>query len=349
MTTAAVTGVRTRSRDGLTILFGAWLMIGLFVDGYVHNTRGEQLESFFTPWHGLLYSGFVAAALWITAPMFRAQGSIRERLAALPDGYAGGALGAFVFGVGGLADSIWHSVFGIEVDVEALLSPPHLVLFAGAMLILTTPARAAWRRSGRSQSLRGFLPALGSITLATLLVGFFFMYSSGLFDFHATAEFAALFADGARFAEHPFLFEVMAGFGVVARLFTTAVLMIPALVILRRWDPPRGTFTVLFTSYGAFMVVLETFRLPEMVAAAALTGVVADVLVARLAPRPDRPHAVRAFAAVVPAVLWLAHFALLAIAGNLGWPFELWGGVVIFAAGAGYLLSLLAVPPAAEA
>lgn len=66
----------------------------------------------------------------------------QRRSWALPDGYAAGALGVFVFGVGGIADSLWHTFFGVEVDLEALLSPAHLLLFAGATLILTTPVRA---------------------------------------------------------------------------------------------------------------------------------------------------------------------------------------------------------------
>lgn len=321
-------------------------MVGLLVDGYVHNTRGDQLESFLTPWHGLLYSGFLASALWITWPMFRASGSHRERLAALPDGYAAGAMGAVIFGIGGFADSVWHSILGIELDLEALVSPPHLVLFAGAMLILITPARAAWRRPGATDhTLRAFMPALMSVTLATLLVAFFFMYASGLYDFHATTMFATFFEPGGRFADDPFLQEVLNGSGVVARVLTTAFLMIPALLMLRRWSPPRGTFTVLFTTYTAFMLVLENFAIPAMVAAGCLTGVVADVLVARLDPRPDRPTAIRLFAAAVPATLWLLHFGVLAVVGVLGWPFVFWGGTVLFGAGTGYALSLLIAPP----
>lgn len=336
---------RPGSRDALTVAFGLWLMIGLLVDGYVHNTRGDQLESFLTPWHGLLYSGFLASALWITAPMFRTSGSLRAKVAALPDGYAAGALGVLVFGIGGLGDTVWHTLLGIEVDLEALLSPPHLVLFAGAMLILTTPARAAWRRPGRTIGLRAFLPALGSVTLATLLVGFFFMYSSGLYDFHATTRFIGEFAAGGLLVETPFLQEVLTSFGVVARLMTTVILMVPVLLLVRRWDVPRGSFTLLLTTYAVFMLVLGDFRLPTLVLAGLIAGLAADALVVQLGPGPTRPNAVRILGAAVPAVLWLAHFGLLAAAGDLGWPFTLWGGVVLFAAGTGYALSLLAVPP----
>lgn len=347
-TTPAATG-GTRPRDGITAALGAWLMIGLFVDGYVHNTAaGGELESFFTPWHALLYSGFAASAAWIALPMRHTAGPIRRRLAELPRGYAAGVVGVVVFAVGGLADSIWHSLLGIEVDLEALLSPPHLVLFAGAMLIVSTPARAAWYRPERAPGLRAFLPALASVTLSTLLVGFFLMYSSGMFDFHASARFAAVFDPGGTLAETPaFIHEVLSGFGVTARLLTTVVLMVPVILLVRRWTTPPGTFTILFTSYAAFMLVLVDFRTPALALAGPVAGIAADVLAARLRPSDDRPWALRTFAAVVPAVLWLAHFGLLAAGGDLGWTFELWGGVVLFGAGAGYTLSLLAAPPSA--
>lgn len=339
-------GVDSRRRDALTAVFGAWLMIGLLVDGYVHNTRGDELESFLTPWHGLLYSGFLASALWITGPMFTVTGPLRERVTSLPDGYALGALGVLIFGLGGMADSVWHTLLGIEVDIDALLSPPHLVLFTGAILILTTPARAAWRHPEHSPDLRTFGPALASITLSTLLVGFFFMYSSGLFDFHATTAFARLFEPGAVFADDPFLYEVLTGLGVVARLLTTVVLLVPLLSMTHRWELPFGAVTILFTSFAAFMLVLAQFRLPEMVVAAALAGLAGDLLVRRLRPGPHRPGAVRALAVAVPVVLWLAHMSVLALDGDLGWPFAIWGGTVLFAAGTGYALSLLSVPPA---
>jgi hypothetical protein len=45
----------------LTMLFGTWLLIGLFVDGWAH-TNLESLETFFTPLHVDFYSGFEATA-----------------------------------------------------------------------------------------------------------------------------------------------------------------------------------------------------------------------------------------------------------------------------------------------
>ncbi|MDP9006800.1 MAG: hypothetical protein M3N15_07795 [Actinomycetota bacterium] len=74
-------------------------------------------------------------------------------------------------------------------------------------------------------------------------------------------------------------------------------------------------------------------------------GVLADVLVRRLRPSPERPGAMRTFAAAVPAALWLTHFALLWLTASVGWSVELWVGITGVSALTGLGLSLLVVPP----
>src|SRR3546814_7325652 len=45
----------------VAVAFGIWMVVGLFLDGWAHDNN--KPESFFTPWHGVLYSGFAAATL----------------------------------------------------------------------------------------------------------------------------------------------------------------------------------------------------------------------------------------------------------------------------------------------
>ena len=59
--------VSDRSEDTLTLLITAWLIAGLFIDGYAHvNVIDTETEDFFTPWHAIFYSAFVSLAAWIT-------------------------------------------------------------------------------------------------------------------------------------------------------------------------------------------------------------------------------------------------------------------------------------------
>jgi hypothetical protein len=47
----------------ITILLGAWLIGGIFIDGFAHNSG--VVESFFTPWHAVLYSCYLVTAMWM--------------------------------------------------------------------------------------------------------------------------------------------------------------------------------------------------------------------------------------------------------------------------------------------
>ena len=113
----------TIKEDLVTSVLALWLIAGLFVDGWAHRNL-DGLETFFTPWHALFYSGFAATAacgwsIW--------SGSTRR----VPVGYRSGIIGVGIFALGGVGDLIWHSVFGIEVSLDALLSPTHLAVADG--------------------------------------------------------------------------------------------------------------------------------------------------------------------------------------------------------------------------
>tara|TARA_E500000075_G_scaffold133421_1_gene147383 strand:+ start:7 stop:942 length:936 start_codon:yes stop_codon:yes gene_type:complete len=103
-----------------------WMFIGAWVDASAHRYIIDELESFFTPWHGILYSGFgvvVLSALYVKNKMRDFNFDV-------------GILGACIFAVGGGSDAIWHSLLGIEVGIEPLITPSHLMLFLGAFLML---------------------------------------------------------------------------------------------------------------------------------------------------------------------------------------------------------------------
>lgn len=47
---------------------------------------------------------------------------------ALPSGYMPALLGVGIFAIGGVFDLVWHTLFGVEANIQALLSPSHLLL-----------------------------------------------------------------------------------------------------------------------------------------------------------------------------------------------------------------------------
>jgi hypothetical protein len=323
--------VFTKPREDLiTTLLGGWLMIGLLIDGWAHRNNAG-IETFFTPWHAAFYSGFVAVALWVVFLTRR----IRPGFATpgIPAGYRLGIAGIIVFGIGAVADLIWHSVFGIEVSIDALVSPTHLVLLTGILLILTSPVRSSWHRPTSRQV--GWNVAGGAVVavgLVVLLIQFFYMYASGLTTDMLSAPY--------RLDDD---FPVV--FGILEITITNLAIIGSGLVLIRRWDPPAGTFTFITGLLAVGMQALEGFPDPSDIVAALLGGLAADVLVRTMKPSPERPWSIRVWAATAPMMLWALVVGFRALNGQLEWPITLWLGVIVMMGLWGLGLSVLTSPP----
>lgn len=347
------TGARAKVtyRDHMiTILMGTWLMIGLFVDGWAHNNLGAELETFFTPWHAVFYSGFLATAGWMVWLVARSMRAGLTGAAAVPRGYGLGLVGLVLFGLGGFGDMIWHIIFGIEQNIEALLSPTHLLIFLGGALILASPARALWAADNEGEeSFRAMFPAILSVTLTGSFIAFMNQY---LWAFYKTYPFQRVASFYANFSGRPgmdvkFMGEAL---GLACILLTTIFVMAPVLMMFRRWRLPVGTTTFLFTVMAVLMSSMMMFSRPQMAILPLIAaGLVGDALLAALRPGPDSVGAVRTFAVVVPLVLWTLFLIAGHIAWGLLWSIELYAGAAVMAALTSLGLSLLVNPAPAPA
>ena len=298
-----------------TVLFGLWMTVGLFLDGYFHQNLDGDAESFLTPWHAVFYAGFTASAWWLAAmSRRRSPDAVDWRLSFLPPGYDGARLGLVLFALGGVGDGLWHAAFGVERGIDALLSPTHLLLFTGLVLILTAPVRA-WRAA--PQSPPGPWMVAGSVIAATALVGFFVNFAWGLGIAGLTRVAYDPVTDAGESA-------VIAG--VASMLVTTAVLFAAARLLLTVRTPP-GAVTVLFGAV-AFLVSAAFDEDIEGVAAAVLAGVALDVLV-RMHVAGRRSWPLPGYFGAAAAALWLAYFGLLAGLDGIAWPAEIWLGAIV--------------------
>jgi hypothetical protein len=317
----------TVKEDLVTSVLALWLIAGLFVDGWAHRNL-SALETFFTPWHALFYSGFTATALWMVYLVRKHSG--------VPVGYRIGIIGVGVFALGGIGDLVWHSVFGIEISLDALLSPTHLVLLSGILLILTSPIRSSWHRpTPRATPWGQIFPALLSTTLVIALLQFFFLYASGW-----TSELP-----GVPF--QPNDDEFLAAYGVLEVLISTAIMFGGVLVLLKRYRPPPGSFILLFGVVGVLMSALDEFFWPWQMLQMVAVGAVADFLAARIDPDPAAANRFRLFGLLAPVAAWSIRFITFGVfRPNLGWPPEIWGGAIVFAGLLGWGLSvLMTLPP----
>jgi hypothetical protein len=328
----------SRWLDTLSILTSTLFLLGLFLDGWAHNSI-PQLETFFTPWHAVLYSGYFSVAILIGITQYRnvAKGYAWSR--ALPQGYGLTLLGVVLFFIGGAGDMVWHTVFGVEQNLEALFSPTHLLLASGAFLFIAGPLRSAWQRTGL-HGWRDLFPAILSMTLLFTFFTFFTQYAN-------LASNTSVLNMSQPNGEYRYFIEVTS---VVYVLVPAALMMGSLLFLVRRWQLPFGSATVMFT-INALLMLLMRIKFNDhyglTVVAAGLGGLFADILIPRLQPSAQRANALRLFAFVVPMVYFLLVLGAIVLSGPRGlwWEIHTWLGVPFIAGAIGIGLSFLLVPP----
>lgn len=133
----------TWQENFVTVGFGFWLIFGFFIDAYAHGNLRGNLDSFFTPWHAILYSGFMATAFWMIWLVVRRLRQGLQGMAAVPVGYELGLVGVLVFGVAGVSDLIWHSIHRSEPECPAQPQPFAAVYWRFSAHDRTHPSRMA--------------------------------------------------------------------------------------------------------------------------------------------------------------------------------------------------------------
>ncbi len=294
----------------VTLLGGIWLTAGLFIDGYAHaNIIDTATEDFFTPWHGIFYSGFTFSAAWIGYLMYRRQNADGIR-AWIPPGYGWAVIGLGVFALGGVGDLIWHQTFGVETGIDALLSPTHLVLLFGLILVLAAPLQAVLRTGGSEWM------AISSVTILALLAAFFTTFARPFSDAW-TLEIASRQED------------IWAAWTVAGIIVSTMIMGVSALYLLQRFPSlPFGFLTVVW----AVPTIGEAYSLgntPIPAIAGGLTaGLVGDVLLRTVSGPPRARFGVSlSLAAMAGWAAWT--FAGFVEADTFRLEPEIWTGQIV--------------------
>lgn len=364
--------VASAREDLTTMVLALWPIAALLFDGRNHNNEVGQ-ESFFSLAHIVLYLGMTVTAGWIGLLVLRHQTAagvdVRKLvpdLRAIPVGYGVAILGLLLLGVAGPADLVWHTVYGFEVNVDAVYSPPHLALFFGGLLVTSTGIRSMWAKRDLAPDLRTFAPVVISAMLFLTVAGFITMYLSAFMtnvtptsafvedlerfpDVHADQTIGlnpglTQYGDG----EWPFYYYATSH-GIASMVVSTLVLLGPALLLLRRWRVPYGAFTLIFLGYGLFTSVMTEYRDAALIIPLVLTGLTLDVLQQRLGwQRGDRRVSLGGIRVVGPAaaaVLWCSYYLVMAVTDGIGWEPTLWVGALMVGIMTGFGVAFLIAPP----
>ncbi len=290
--------------EWMVTFFSTWLVVGVYLDGWAHIRRLP--ESFFTPWHGIIYSSFlgVAVALAVAWMRGRARGSSWRR--ALPPGYGLSLVGVAIFLVAGVADLAWHTMFGIEGSIEALCSPPHLLLAAGGALIATGPLRSAWKASVPSRG-----AVWRAVLAATLLLSLFTFFTAEAHPFvHPWAWI--------KFRPHP---------------LDPRALGLPSLP--SGGVGPRELAETL--GVGSFIIQSATL--------VGLILLLVRRWAGGLKPSVAASNRMRLLGAAIPLILSVTYFVALLVQGGVWWRAHVWVGSIVIAGLTGWFVSYLVVPP----
>jgi hypothetical protein len=326
---------------------GLLLIAGNYLDGWAHAHKLVG-ESFFTPWHGVAYGALVVIAAYLAADYVHG-GRLRS-------GYGWSAVGIAITTVGGLADLVWHGLFGVEVSIQAALSPPHLVLSLGLVLLVLGPWRAARSLAGRHGSgaapdptWRIAWPALTSLLAAWSM---FTLQAQFIHPFATTwVEPIALNPGALDGLASMVLGEALQltrpGLGVAALVAQAVVLSYVLLLLLRRWWPPVGTLTYLLTINALLLATQRDLWLA--IPCGLVAGLFGDAVLHGLPHYVGRPRTARLVTALVPLLLCAIWLVCLAGLGRLAGSYSLWAGAVLVAGAAGWLLGAVAEPAQGDA
>ena len=329
----AARSLGARRFDMIVLALSTWFLGGMLFDGWAHVNQ-PALETFFTPYHAVLYSGFSALAAFLVFSAARMGQPLRRWPSALPRGYEWSLIGVVVFAVAGAGDILWHVGFGIEQDIEAAVSPTHLLLATGGVLMGAGPLRAALARRdlGSAPGWGALGPALLSLTFQLSVVTFLTQYAHPINQLPGAGQ-------------PPPRIAGLREWGLVGLMLYGGLIGGAVVLLLRRWRPPFGALTLVVGLNALLMAVLH-FRFREALAVVAAM-LLADLLVRWLRPGSERVGALRLVAFAAPALAVAGYFAVAAVLHGIWWSVHLWTGAIVLAGIAGLLVSFAALPPAA--
>lgn len=295
--------------------------IGLAGDiaSHVSFTISLDDDDILSRWHLVLYTGLAGAALVIG--LLAVQRDPRAPMRLLPTATAGVA----TLTAGGVADAIWHQVFGVEAALRALVSPPHLLIFVGLVLLMMAPIGALAEGPNRPLDPIHSLVLALSVTSLLLVISLFTGYLTPLIggsQFQAGAYTEPLIGTSV------LDYDISRSLGVA--LWFSVLVSVAVVGTRARSAPVAGTWTV---SFGLLGLVPPLAALSSPTGTAAWTeplpltaGLVTYGLLSDFTGTRARPHP--AATGVAVAAMWAVMFLLIGARGDLVWVGELWSGVI---------------------
>ncbi|HKU67279.1 MAG TPA: hypothetical protein VJP85_05860 [Candidatus Baltobacteraceae bacterium] len=312
-----------------------WSACGFLLDTWAHGH--VPVETFFTPYHGVAYSGILAGAAIVAIYAVRG---------AIPTSYRMPLLGIPLFILSGVADLAWHTFLGIEEGVDAVLSPTHMGLGVGILLISSAPIVSALQNRHALRTLADQIPLVFALAawMELLHFGTAYAFDPGAGLLNAPPSTAAFTPD--------YLTSLSIGYyklgtGVLITIFQSVLMAGFALFAGMRFPLRPGALTIMyllgnFAAAAAF--TNDTPLFATVVAMSAAAGITGDLIVAHLQRATERMLPYRLLGVCVPVSYFATYFIVTAATERIWWDWNVLLGALIWAGGIGFGLTLLSQP-----
>jgi hypothetical protein len=310
--------IKNPTHRKLLIFSMTWFLVGTWIDASAHSYLNVDLESFFTPWHAVLYSGYAFSVL----SQAYVKTSIKDYSIDV------GILGAVIFGIGGGLDLLWHTFLGIEQGVEPLVSPSHLMLFLGAFLMLAYVF--ASRPNQESLDTPAVITVGAALSLITFITQFLHPYLNvGAFLWSREEELAA------------------------GSLFFQALLASMVFVFIIRFRTTKNQIFIMYTMSFVYLSFHSVLGNLELMAAKVLWGIVFGYLASQISnwyhntQNKQKMQIATSLVAGLYGLLFVLYLFSVSIyfEQDIVWRFYGLGGLVTVPLLFGYMIGSLGVSP----
>ncbi len=320
--------------DWLFVFFSGWWIAGLFLDGWAHIHLNLALETIFTPWHAVFYSGIIATTSLLLVYLLKNHANGYQWKRSLPKEYIFALYGLVLVFVGGPGDLIWHALFGIEVGVEALLSPTHILLAIGGAMVVSAPLHAIWYRDRKIQVIHK-IPVLLSFSYLLMTLGFMLQFLHP-FNFPWMAQSFV--------TNNPISINYGGALGVASIIAFTALFMGLTLASVRHWPFPLGSFALILT-LNAVAVTFMHGEYHIFILTALVAGLLIDILYRKICFASLKERHIRIFGTLAPVVFFTTYVGTILLTDTTPWSVHMLAGSIVIAGITGFMMTYLVVPP----
>lgn len=314
--------------DTIFCLSVLWLIGGTFTDAWAHNNI-PRLETFWTPWHAILYSGLLFLIASVTTVVIINYRRCRNWLQAIPQGYRLAYLAFGLMVLDGLADMTWHLLFGVEQNLDALFSPTHLTGLVCIGLFATAPLYSMYVRRVVPSSFSDYF------LLATAFLLPYILIVNTTQPFSVFAQIWPITT--------PFTFGIGQLAGIASMVIQAVLFVFFVLHVTRFWTFKPGMFTYILGVVAIGLSIMNQlwFTVPVFI----LGGMILDGAYWYLKPSSTRILQMRIFSALAAAAPYAVYMIWVSSTMHVVWTAHMIIGSVYVLLMIGWALSYLPYPP----